>query len=83
MIGRGAALLEHLNVAAALLGHADQHEEEVVAGHVAGHQDSADPKAANRCSRTGDKAGMIARESFPQKVAGTKRSMPPAPACAP
>ena len=31
MIGRRAALLEHLDVAAGLLGHADQHEKEVVA----------------------------------------------------
>ena len=35
MIGRRAALLEHLNLAAALLGNMNQHKEEVVAGHVA------------------------------------------------
>ena len=45
MIGCRAALFQDLDVAAALLGHADQHEEEVVASHVARttarHQDPA------------------------------------------
>ena len=36
MIGRSAALVEDLDFAAGLLGDADEHVEEVLAGDVAG-----------------------------------------------
>ena len=52
VVGRGAALVEDLDLAAGLLGDADEHVEEILAGDVAGttarDQDAAGLQAARR-----------------------------------